>query len=549
MTVATAAPVPSSTHGGLGLSDWPVGVKIAAIAALGLLTAVVVGVAGQRQLASADRNAAAVLTDQARPAIALGSTRESFARVRSRLAQAAAYDQQKDIDTALSKLTGYEKAVLDGLDAFGTAPLTARQRQVLDDELRPSVTAAFAVVDDQLVPLADHPMTAAERRMFAQVFNTRLRPPLDAAQSALDTIVKLTDERLTAAENTAAAGRRRAAVTNWIVTVLGAILTALAGAVVVRVITRPLHSVQAALTAMADGDLSVEAQVTSQDELGRMAAALTSAQRSLREVLGGVASSSAVLAESATELTRTSDEVARSAADSSARSVSAAGAAEEVSDHVQTAAAATEEMAASIREISQSSADAVRIAAEASGEVERATSTVARLGESSAEIGTVVKVITSIAEQTNLLALNATIEAARAGEAGKGFAVVASEVKDLAQETARATDDIVQRVEAIQVDTEAAVRAIHEISQVIDRVNDYQTTIASAVEEQTATTAQLARNVNDAAGGTVTIAHTVESVATSARTASSCADAGRTTAERLREVSSSLRAAVTHFKL
>src|SRR4029079_181014 len=137
----------------------------------------------------------------------------------------------------------------------------------------------------------------------------------------------------------------------------------------------------------------------------------------------------------------------------------------------------------------------------------------ARLGESSTAIGNVVKVITSIAEQTNLLALNATIEAARAGDAGKGFAVVASEVKDLAQETARATEDISRRVDAIQSDTTNAVEAIAEISRIIAKINDYQVTIASAVEEQTATTGEMSRSVGDAANGTSEIAQTISEVA------------------------------------
>ena len=119
----------------------------------------------------------------------------------------------------------------------------------------------------------------------------------------------------------------------------------------------------------------------------------------------------------------------------------------------------------------------------------------AKLGESSAEIGQVIKVITSIAQQTNLLALNATIEAARAGEAGKGFAVVANEVKELAKETAKATEDISRKIEAIQGDTKGAVEAIGQITTVINQMNDISNTIASAVEEQTATTNEITRNV------------------------------------------------------
>src|ERR1022692_3793657 len=131
---------------------------------------------------------------------------------------------------------------------------------------------------------------------------------------------------------------------------------------------------------------------------------------------------------------------------------------------------------------------------------------VAKLGESSAEIGQVIKVITSIAQQTNLLALNATIEAARAGEAGKGFAVVANEVKELAKETAKATEDISLKIEAIQTDTKGAVDAIAEISAIINQINDLQNTIASAVEEQSATTNEIGRNIAEASKGSTEIA-------------------------------------------
>ena len=118
-----------------------------------------------------------------------------------------------------------------------------------------------------------------------------------------------------------------------------------------------------------------------------------------------------------------------------------------------------------------------------------------KLGESSQEIGNVIKVITSIAQQTNLLALNATIEAARAGEAGKGFAVVANEVKELAKQTAKATEDIGRKIEAIQVDTKGAVAAIEEIGTIINQINDISNSIATAVEEQTVTTNEIGRSV------------------------------------------------------
>ena len=184
------------------------------------------------------------------------------------------------------------------------------------------------------------------------------------------------------------------------------------------------------------------------------------------------------------------------------------------------------------------------VATEAVKVADDTSATVNKLGESSVEIGNVIKVITSIAQQTNLLALNATIEAARAGEAGKGFAVVANEVKELAKQTATATEDISQRIEAIQKDTGGAVDAIGRIGEIINRINDIQNTIASAVEEQTATTNEIARSANEAATGSTEIARNVSSVSKAAQDTSHGANSTLSAAQELAKLSAELKQVV-----
>jgi methyl-accepting chemotaxis protein len=268
---------------------------------------------------------------------------------------------------------------------------------------------------------------------------------------------------------------------------------------------------------------------------------LVKAREDMKRILDSVNASATILGSSAEELTTVSTQMATNAGETSTQANVVSAAAEQVSKNVQVVATGVEEMSLAIREIAKSASDSAKVAQQAVVDAQAASSTIARLGESSTEIGKVIKVITSIAEQTNMLALNATIEAARAGEAGKGFAVVANEVKELAKETARATEDISRKIQAIQVDTAAAVGSIRQISEVIGQINDFSNTIASAVEEQTATAAEMTRNVGEASKGTAEIAVSITSVAQSAEGTAQGASNCQQAAQELSEMAAELQ--------
>jgi len=320
------------------------------------------------------------------------------------------------------------------------------------------------------------------------------------------------------------------------------------GWLLTRSVTKPVVQVVQVLEMVADGDLTRRMELDSKDEIGQMGQALNGTLDKLTESMGAIGESSTALASSSEELSAVSHRMSVNAEETATQSNVVSAASEQVTKNLQTVATATEEMSASIREIAKNSNEAARVETSAVKTAETTNATVAKLGESSAEIGQVIKVITSIAQQTNLLALNATIEAARAGEAGKGFAVVANEVKELAKETAKATEDISRKIEAIQGDTKGAVEAIGEISGVISQINDISSTIASAVEEQTATTNEISRNVQEAARGGSQVTENILAVAQAAKSTTQGANDTQTAAAELARMAAELQKVVAQFK-
>ena len=459
-------------------------------------------------------------------------------------AKAAATDERGFLVTGDAK---YAQESL-GREESVDAALQQARASAADDAERAAVDAAQQQVDAWFTALAaEYELAATDRDAAVAVSFGANRDLRKAYEASLGEETQRAGDALAAGEGFAATVRN--AQLGVLALLVGSVLLGAGVAVVIgRSIVGPLRHVTAVLGRVADGDLAATADIHSRDEIGVMAQALDRSTGRFRAVVEQIAGSAGELSGSAQQLSAVSSRLSEGAEESSGQAQRVAGATEEISTNIATVAAAGEEMTAAIHEIAASTSEASATAADAVARARAAADTLERLSASSREIGDVVKLITAIAEQTNLLALNATIEAARAGETGKGFAVVAGEVKELAQQTARATESIITRVSATQADAAAAADAIQAIGGIISRIDDLQSTVSAAVEEQSATTAEMVRNVTEVSGGSRQIAADVGGIADAAARTTQSATGTAQTATDLERSAARLRELVGTFR-
>ena len=435
------------------------------------------------------------------------------------------------------------KAVLEALNLINSGHWLSADRQV---EIA-ALAAELAAISQE--------SPAIYRRMAANEMNDELPQlaavltrRLDVAQQGLkDLAEKIRTDAERVLSQVAAASHQQRNVSFIVLAASLPLSIFIVSLIISRSVVRPLRVLNTALRDIADGKGDLTRRLperASNDELATLAASFNRFLGNLQRV----AESALRVEGSAMTVGTVAIRVAADATSFTGHARTSAGAAEAVSQDMQQVSSSVGDMVASIREISDNSQQAARIASEAVTATSAANQTMSRLAGSSRDIGEVVKLINRIAAQTNLLAINATIEAASAGEAGRGFAVVANEVKELARQTSEAITTIQSRIAAIQSDSTSAASDLEKVGHIITDINTTSTSIAGAVEQQTATTQAMGQTVRSTVERTDAIRSSVQAVQTTAEGATVVAGDTRQAARELNEAASELTKLIGEFK-
>jgi methyl-accepting chemotaxis protein len=474
-----------------------------------------------------------------------------------------------------SKLA-YTKFVGGTEIAWNALELAASGMQLPPALARAIPATKTAYFEPQYLQLRDRLVAAIANGEKAELSPNQWTP---LTVDRLGAAVKVAEAALDAAKEQSAMlySTARSALTLQLALLAAAIaLTVGAMTMVTRRVIKPLHNMRDAMLKVASGDLVVDTGYAGRgDEIGALAGALdtfkqqaadkirieaqerdrnaatAARQQAIENHVGEfeslVRQSLAQLGDASGQMRATSDGLTTVSRQTNQRVEVAEKASGEASMSVETVAAASEQLSASINDISQQAAHAAGIASRAVNEARQTDGTVQGLAKSAGRIGEVVGLINTIAAQTNLLALNATIEAARAGEAGRGFAVVASEVKSLASQTAKATEEISEQIADIQKVAGDAIDAIKTIGGIIGEVNEVATAIAAAVQEQGAATQEITRSTQFAAQGTKNVSDNITGVKADADAAAAAAEHVKRASETLETQSQQLGSQVTQF--
>jgi methyl-accepting chemotaxis protein len=520
------------------LGNRPVVFKLAGLAGIAVLATVAIGITDIRSASSASSRASdlAQLNEWTRATLEADMAHDA---VRGDVLRAIVSQGTPDAAAAQADLVDHTKILSDGLATFRAESMMADVRKAAD--------GVAPAVDEYLKLAAQVVQEAAASSSAPASFND-FQVSFSKVEQNLPIVAETLQIHADEANKAMSNSKSEALTSLAVVGGISLLLLALASRLITRSILQPLRQVAFVTEGLAQRDLTRSAGLERKDEFGTMAQGLDAAMGAMRATMTELVGTAQALGGAASELAEVSGGLTRGAADAAERAAVAVNATVQVDEGVQTAAAGADEMTSAINEIAASAGQAAAVAEESTRVASDANDRIVELDAASAEINGIVRLITGIAEQTNLLALNATIEAARAGEMGKGFAVVANEVKDLAHETSKATSEITSRIAALQASNTAVAAGVGRIRDVIGQINEFSTTVASAVEEQSATTHVMTRAIADAAAGSSEVSRVVAAVAEVANATADSAQASLDASEHLADFAQKLNGLVATFK-